>query len=312
MPWFKLVSVLLLIAIPSVVWAEDDDPPLPPAPLLPAEPVPVEQWIQLTDEPGSLYHTRWSPDGKWIGLTHNVDDDYQLQLLDVATGEIVPLEIGLTGDLDFDWSPDSTHLVFDAYPPEGPPLDIWTVDIDSLEVERITRLDGADFTPAWSPAGDQLAFVSSARNALVIADVHGQIVQDLVENQPGMWPFHPVWSPDGEWMVFSAQNNDGDTDLWLIAAEGGEPRALTTGPAWDDRVRWSPDGEWIVFMSDRSGSEDIWALAIATGELVQITAAPGDESFPCWSPDGTQLVFTVRQDDGRGQVYLIDLAALGS
>ena len=298
------VLALALISTISAVYAQgDEDTELIFTP--PDHPISPENWVQFTDAPGDNYHSRWSPDGKWIAVTRQFGmEDVQIWLLPVDGGEDVQIDIPLTGDLDFDWSPDSTHIAFDAYQEDGPPLEIWTIAITGEDWQRVTNNTYGDAHPTWSPAGDELAFVSGA-DGIIVTTLDGHKIRTLTRGAC----FHPVWSPDGQWIVFSQQNSLNDIDLWIIPAEGGEARQLTSGPHGEDRVRWFPNSQWITFQSDREGTMDIWALEIESGEMVQLTDDSFDERYPTWSPDGTQLAFMSNRT-GTGQVWMIDFAAL--
>ena len=65
----------------------------------------------------------------------------------------------------------------------------------------------------------------------------------------------PVFSPDGKWIAFTAQY-DGNADVFVMAAEGGEPRRLTWHPAPDVAVGWTPDGKRVLFFSPREAYAD--------------------------------------------------------
>ena len=69
----------------------------------------------------------------------------------------------------------------------------------------------------------------------------------------------PVFSPDGKWIAFSGQY-DGNTDVFVMPAEGGEPRRLTWHPAADIAAGWTPDGKRILFHSARDAYADFERL----------------------------------------------------
>src|SRR5262249_33989132 len=99
----------------------------------------------------------------------------------------------------------------------------------------------------------------------------------------------PRWSPDGRWIAFDSRSNDwgreGNADIYLISAEGGQPRRLTTEPSEDVAPSWSRDGKWIYFGSTRSGSMQIWKVPVEGGQAaVQVTRQGGFEGFE--SKDG--------------------------
>ena len=106
----------------------------------------------------------------------------------------------------------------------------------------------------------------------------------------------PRWSPDGRQIVFDAYPT-GNTDLYVINAEGGPPRRLTTDPGNHILPSWSRDGNWIYFSSRRSGSPQIYRMPAAGGQATQITTEGGLDNME--SPDGRFLYYTkVRNTPG--------------
>jgi hypothetical protein len=96
------------------------------------------------------------------------------------------------------------------------------------------------------------------------------------------------WSPDGQWIVFHARP-EGQADLFVIPAAGGQPRRLTRHPADDCLPSYSHDGRWIYFQSMRSGQSQVWRMPAEGGEATQITISGGD--MPIESLDGTGLYY---------------------
>ena len=101
----------------------------------------------------------------------------------------------------------------------------------------------------------------------------------------------PVFSPDGKWIAFSGQY-DGNIDVFVMPAEGGEPRRLTWHPAADIAVGWTPDGKRVLFHSGREAYADFDRLY-----SVPVEGGPADV-FPMWrsedawfSADGTRIAY---------------------
>src|SRR5206468_7923766 len=75
----------------------------------------------------------------------------------------------------------------------------------------------------------------------------------------------PRWSPDGKQIVFYSDAR-GNRDIYVIRADGGVPKQLTTNPSEDSNPDWSADGKWICFSSDRRGHDELWKLPVGGGE----------------------------------------------
>ena len=125
---------------------------------------------------------------------------------------------------------------------------------------------------------------------LWIADVDGQNVRRLTSDDGA--EYNPVFSPDGEWIAFSAQY-DGNTDVFILPVEGGVPKRLTWHPGPDHVRSFTPDGSAVLFISFRYTSD--WNHS-------QLFTVPITGGFPrslqipyaykaCYSPDGTRLAY---------------------
>jgi TolB protein len=109
----------------------------------------------------------------------------------------------------------------------------------------------------------------------------------------------PQWSRDGRWLLVTA-NRDGDSEVYLVRADGRELRQLTHNSASDDVAHWSAEGTRIVFESDRSGAQAQYSMRL---DGTDVRLEPRD-SVVSRSPDGKMLLFeSVR--DGRGQLFLM-------
>jgi dipeptidyl aminopeptidase/acylaminoacyl peptidase len=110
------------------------------------------------------------------------------------------------------------------------------------------------------------------------------------------WVADPRIAPDGRRVAFTRVSVDTVTDeyrtsIWVIDANGGEPRPLTAGPR-DAQPRWSPDGRTLAFTRAAEGKPaQIHLLPMAGGEATPLTRLMGGASQPVWSPDGTRILF---------------------
>jgi dipeptidyl aminopeptidase/acylaminoacyl peptidase len=106
----------------------------------------------------------------------------------------------------------------------------------------------------------------------------------------------PRISPDGKHVAFVVTQADMKTnfrnpDVWVVAADGGEPQQLTRSPKRDDQPRWSSDSRRLAFISDRDGKAQVYVLSISGGEARKVSdVQTAVQSFE-WSPDGKRIAY---------------------
>ncbi|HEX6218309.1 MAG TPA: hypothetical protein VFZ35_03445 [Sphingomicrobium sp.] len=94
--------------------------------------------------------------------------------------------------------------------------------------------------------------------------------------------------------ILFSSTRDGNTDLYLMKADGSGERRLTTDPSADELGRCSPDGRFVVFRRGGGQSGDLFRLDLQSGEELRLTNDPARESAPAWSPDSATIYFTKR------------------
>lgn len=108
-------------------------------------------------------------------------------------------------------------------------------------------------------------------------------------NQLGRFQGSPRWSPDGRFLAFDSQGEDGRWDIYAIDAAGGTPRRLTAVPSNEVMPSYSRDGRWVYFCSDRGGRENVWRMPSGGGEWHQMTRDGGCAAQESW--DGKTLYY---------------------
>ncbi len=120
-------------------------------------------------------------------------------------------------------------------------LQIFNESIQYGTVRKVTALGGDNYDPAWSPTGQWIAFVSTETGGDEIyrVDPTGAVAQRLTNNT-WEWDKHPTWSPDGGQIVFFSNRDSGRRQLWIMDADGGNQRNLSSNEYND----WDPIWVW--------------------------------------------------------------------
>ncbi|MBL8344899.1 MAG: Tol-Pal system protein TolB [Rubrivivax sp.] len=160
-------------------------------------------------------------------------------------------------------------------------------------------------SPAWSPDGRQLAYVSFEDQKAVIW------VQDLVSgNRKRVANFRgsnsaPAFSPDGRTLAV-ALAREGLTQVYTLPVGGGNPTRLTQSNAIDTEPIYSADGRSIYFVSDRGGGPQIYRMGAGGGGAERVTFTGSYNISPTLSPDGKSLAYISRQG-GAFRVTLLEM-----
>ncbi len=245
---------------------------------------------------------------------------FEVAVWDATTDEVDYLAVGSVPV----WSPDGTRIAFlsdhnyadtSAGSQASNEVDpgLFSMAADGSDIQRLAPADPGDvgLPPRWSPDGRLLAFVrgvGSAEQAVFTVGADGSNLRQISAAAS-----LPSWSPDGARLALALPDGD-EVALYTLAADGSDPRRLTTiegwqsqgwneesyaedpSVAWIETVAWSPDGSKILYTCG-------WAsVCVVDLDGNPVGSSPenfGEPHGPVWSPDGSRIAIGIGAEVDR-------------
>ncbi len=199
----------------------------------------------------------------------------------------------------------STRIVYVTK--SGARYSLWVADADGENAQAALSSPEPIISPAWSPTGGQIAYVSfESRKPVVYVHDVATGKRRLIANFRGS-NSAPAWSPDGRTLAVTL-SRDGNSQLYTIDANGGEARRLMQSAGIDTEPVYSIDGRSIYFVSDRGGAPQIYKVASSGGNAERVTFTGNYSISPSVSADGRWLAYISRTGGGF-KLQVMDLAS---
>ena len=170
-------------------------------------------------------------------------------------------------------------------------------DSDGFDPKTVLQSSEPILSPAWSPDGNWMAYVSfeKKRSNIYIQNVwSGE--RKLISEHQGI-NSAPAWAPDGRSLAITL-SKDGNPEIYVYNVDNESLRRMTRHTAIDTEPDWSPDGRWLVFTSGRSGAPQVYKMPASGGSAKRITFNGNYNAGPSFSPDGKNIVLITNQGNG--------------
>ena len=177
---------------------------------------------------------------------------------------------------------------------------LMVADSDGVNPQTVVRSREPLLSPAWSPDGRKLAYVSFERgNSSIYIQEISSGAREVVSSSKGI-NGAPSFSPDGSKLALTLSYG-GNPDIYVMNLATREKVQLTKHFAIDTEATWMPDGQSLVFTSDRSGKPQLYQVSAAGGDATRVTFAGEYNARATISYDGKHIAMA----QGAGNVYRI-------
>jgi Tol biopolymer transport system component len=189
-------------------------------------------------------------------------------------------------------SPDGGTVAVDRVDPRTASFDIWLHDLAHTTDTRFTFDPMQDFTPAWSPDGSRVAFISNRNGQWGLYQKPSSNVgkEELLFESPESKRLTD-WSRDGRFLIFTQTDPKTDQDIWVFPMTGErKPVPFLQTDFNEGFARLSPDGRWLAYDSNETSRGEVYVHTFPGQEgKWQISTNGG--SRPVWSRDGKELFY---------------------
>jgi Tol biopolymer transport system component/DNA-binding winged helix-turn-helix (wHTH) protein len=269
--------------------------------------------IRLTRGDRNAMFPVFTPDGKYVAFFRSYPEAskiYQIPALGGAERKIAEVSSGGTS---FSFSPDGKTIAVADRENENDTTGIFLINIETGDKQRLTTPpeNFNDHSPHFSPDGKQIAFIRASgwedQDLFTASADVSQTPQRLTFDRSTLSGL--AWTADGKHIVFSSKRGGASSNLWQVAAAGGDIELVMTGGKNPFVPAIAPDGKTLAFV-EQAQDVNIWRYEIdSNGKLVRqprkFLASRRAEHSPVLSPDGKKLAF-VSDRTGEDGIWIAD------
>jgi len=212
-------------------------------------------------------------------------------------------------------SPDGRRVAVSRTNPESTPSwDVWLFDLERNMSTRLTYQDARTKFPLWSADGSSVMFdsIRDGATSLYFKSASGAGDQQLLLKSTGGEPTATSASRDGRFLLYTVENPETKSDLWVLPLQGErKPAPFLRTEFNESSGQFSPDGHWIAYTSDESGSDEIYVREFSSGSAQGSGNAAGrwliskrGGTDPRWRGDGKELFYVA----SNGKLMSVDIS----
>lgn len=254
----------------------------------------------------------YASDAPYIAFSSKRSGNYDIYIMDIKGKNLQNLTNSPTHEFKPAFSPDGQQMAYVSSRHDGY-LEIYVMNLRTKVSYRLTNHPRHDDNPVWSPDGRWIAFDSNREATYHIYKIQpdGENLQQLTHGVVDR-NYNAAWSPDSQSIAFASSR--AAPGIYIMDADGGNPRRLPNQPQRGHMPSWSPDGKQIAFSDTMlgghrdpllGGGQDIYTLNVDGSQLRRRTRHPSMDIFPDWSPDGRSIVYYSEWNQ-KTDIYLIE------